>query len=78
MKISVKMILIITNKLKSVKITLKTELTETNRIGPDTVVIALLGKINHLATPLDNVTPDFIHHILDVQSASVNWLTEGK
>lgn len=54
------------------------ELTEASRIGPDTVVTALLGKIDQLAAPLNNTAPDWIHCVLDLQLASVNQLTERK
>ena len=66
---------IIRNKLKfkSVQITLQMELTEGSGIGPVSVVIASLGKIYQLCAPLNNITPDFIDYVLDVQSAGVNW-----
>lgn len=48
------------------------ELTEASRIGPDTVLTALLGKIDQLAAPLNNTAPDWIHCVLDLQLASVN------
>lgn len=59
-------------KLKSVQITLKMELMEEYRIGLLTVVIASLGKMYPLVAPLNNITPDFDHPVLDVHSSIVN------
>lgn len=49
------------------------ELKEGIGIGPVSVVIASLGEIYQLSAPLNNIIPDFIDYVLDVQSASVNW-----
>lgn len=65
-------------KLKSVQITLKREVTGRNRVGLVAMVIASLGGIYQLAAPLSNLTPDFVDHVLDVQSGSVHQLTERK
>ena len=54
------------------------ELTEGNRIGLVTVVIAPLGKMYQLAAPAHSVTPESVNDVLDVLAASVNRLTEKK
>lgn len=56
----------------SIQITLKMELMEGYRIGLLTVVRVSLGKMYPLVAPLNNITPDFDHPVLDVHSSVVN------
>lgn len=65
-------------KLKSLPITLKMGLTERNGMGPVALFIASLGKFYQFAAPLNDMKPDFIDHILDVQPTSVHLLAEKK
>lgn len=48
------------------------ELMEGYRIGLLTVVRVSLGKMYPLVAPLNNVTPDFDHPVLDMHSSVVN------